>query len=528
MGGIGGWIGTGIISGAAQGANNYFDKQQQSQNAYNNAANLAGLNANLEVQKNASILANQRAFQNQQLDDYKARYDAENSNPQPPTQAPISTSSNPAPAPAISGLDMSKVSPQDMALMQKDPKFLEGMQNGLSDFNATTAAQLPTLSAPTNFQSTSTAPTNNGMPTYKQIIGAKMVDAIIPNSGTKIIESTLPTEQQRNDKWAGITPQQRSAIANKIELKPNNTYGTLGPDGKPILQYVAADPDSNAQYKVNQDGTITANGIDGLAQAHADLTATKLKAQNLQTMASPEMQRRDKNGAIIPTNEQQLADISNSGSNQTVGLIPGQEKAATLSQDDLSKKWNDLNTANGQAQTTISYLQSIKDLSGKTATGQFSDRLQYVNSLLSMVGDAKATDEASARNLLDKYGSQIVARLGSGGGMQTDSARAIIQSAYPNAHMTPQAISEAVDNLIGATNMTKAKASLLAPAWQAKDPATYQSKELTFDQNADPRIWQWQGIQDPAKKAAFAQGLIKQDPTIPQKIHVLESIGAIR
>jgi hypothetical protein len=208
-----------------------------------------------------------------------------------------------------------------------------------------------------------------------------------------------------------------------------------------------------------------------------------------------------------------------------MGAAKGAETGAGNQQDMLSKSWSGLIEQNRQAATTNSYLQSIKALSSKAATGQQSDRINYANGLLSLAGSEKATDAVTANNLLDKYSNQIVARLGQGG-LGTDAARSILQSAYPNAHMTPDAINEAADNLIGANQMTQAKAKLLAPLANALDAKGYTNAEMKFDQNADPRIFQYMGITDPAKRQAFAKKLMQQDPKIVDKIKALQDMGA--
>jgi hypothetical protein len=208
-----------------------------------------------------------------------------------------------------------------------------------------------------------------------------------------------------------------------------------------------------------------------------------------------------------------------------LGQEAGSQAAATNLQNELSKKWTDLNSQNTQAQTTNSYLQNIKGLASQAATGQQSDRINYVNGLLSLAGDERATDAVTANNLLDKYSNQIVARLGTGG-LGTDAARSILQSAYPNAHMTPQAINEAADNLMGANAMVQAKTRLLAPIANSRDPSTYNNTELKFDQNADPRIFQYANIKDATARQAFAKKLMQQDPAIVNKIRTLQQMGA--
>ncbi|MFK4444630.1 soluble lytic murein transglycosylase-like protein [Caballeronia udeis] len=210
-----------------------------------------------------------------------------------------------------------------------------------------------------------------------------------------------------------------------------------------------------------------------------------------------------------------------------MGAQAGATSNATNLQNEMSKKWTDLNAANQQAQSTVSYLQNIKTLAPAAATGPQADRLNYANGLLSLAGSEKATDAVTATDLLNKYSNQITARL-SANGMGTDSARTILQSAYPNAHMTPQAISEAADNLIGAQQMTQAKTRLLAPLRNAGDAQGYTNTEMQFDQNADPRIFQYANIQDPTARAAFAKNLMQQDPKIVTKIQALQKLGAMQ
>jgi hypothetical protein len=208
-----------------------------------------------------------------------------------------------------------------------------------------------------------------------------------------------------------------------------------------------------------------------------------------------------------------------------IGAQSGAEANSRNLSDELSKKWTDLNTQNQQAQGVISNLQNIKTLAAKAAVGPQSDRLNYVNGLLSLAGSEKATDAVTANDLLNKYSNQITARL-SAGGMGTDAARTILQSAYPNAHMTPQAINEAADNLQGASQMVQAKTRLLAPLRNAGDATSYTNTETKFDQNADPRIFQYANIHDPVQRQAFARQLMQQDPKILDKIKVLQGLGA--
>jgi hypothetical protein len=193
----------------------------------------------------------------------------------------------------------------------------------------------------------------------------------------------------------------------------------------------------------------------------------------------------------------------------------------------MAAKWKPLNDAVASAQTVNSRLDTIKSLAPMADTGQFADRQQFVNSLLSLAGSEKATDAATAKALLDKNSNQIVAQLGQGG-LGTDAARAIISSAYPGSHMPKAAIAEAVDNLKAANNMQVAKAGILQQHYLKNDPAAYQQAETQFNAVADPRIFQWRAMPAGEAKNAYARRLMQQDPSMAGRVDALEKMGAFK
>jgi hypothetical protein len=207
------------------------------------------------------------------------------------------------------------------------------------------------------------------------------------------------------------------------------------------------------------------------------------------------------------------------------GAKYGQEKGATDAQNALDKRWGDLQAQNSTAETNNSYLQNIKELAVKAAVGPQADKINLLNGLLSLVGNEKATGAVTDKNLIDKYSNQIIARLGQGS-LGTDAARSIIEAANPNSKMTKEAISEAVDNLVGANKMIQAKTQLLSQHGNARDPVAYSQKEIAFDQAADPRIWQYASMK-PEQRAAFKTKLAQQGGAqeFGQKIRTLESLG---
>jgi hypothetical protein len=210
------------------------------------------------------------------------------------------------------------------------------------------------------------------------------------------------------------------------------------------------------------------------------------------------------------------------------GVILGPDPAVQAGregqQKDMNARFSALQAEAGQVPNVNNYLDQIKLLAPKADTGQFSDRMQFTNSLLSLAGSDKATDALTAKNLLDKYSNQIVAQLGSGG-LSTDAARAILGAAYPSSHMVAPAINEAVDSIKAINVKKQAKAQVLGPINGRNDPVTYNATEQEFDRAADPRIFQWKNIADPTQRAAYGAMILKQDPTLADKAQALQAMG---
>jgi hypothetical protein len=195
----------------------------------------------------------------------------------------------------------------------------------------------------------------------------------------------------------------------------------------------------------------------------------------------------------------------------------------------LDQAWTTQMGKNREAQNTKSYLQNIVTAAEKGAiVGPGADRREMIQGMLQLAGvkEQVNTNATTQTQLLDKYANQIVTRLGQGG-LGTDAARAMLESAYPGKHMNVEAIREAAGNLMGAQEMEQAKTRFLTDPATKRDAAEYQKREVTFDQAADPRVWQYKSIRDPQQRKAFAQTLMQQDPTFPDRIKKLESLGAL-
>lgn len=457
-----------------------------------------------------------------------------------------------------------------------------GMPSGpLADGSAGAPAPMSAAPAPQVSQPPEAAPGQVTPAMRQKWSQALNAFSISPDLGNKLLENIMTmTPEQKNNEAYGINPTDvRAGMLRELgskgqqNLRAGSTVTRTNPDGSISPMFTAPDMHTGTNMTWN-NGTPSAAPIPGVNEIVANRAAAELRGKNSETLAPPDQQ------VVLPNGTRQPATIASTigGISQPQGAAPqpaaaasagmppnvrallmqaaqtqdpaqradllkqanamqpqpagvgapfGQEKGAEAAQGELSKKWLALTDANQQAQTTNSYLQNINGLAEKANTGALSGKLAFANSLLALVGNERANDATTANNLLDKYSNQITARLGSGG-MATDAGRAIIASAYPNAHMNKAAINEAVNNLVGANDMTKARTVLLAPHANNRDPQAYNQQEVAFDQAADPRIWEWRNIKDPSAKRAFAASVVKQDPTFPQRIEALEQMGAFK
>ena len=204
---------------------------------------------------------------------------------------------------------------------------------------------------------------------------------------------------------------------------------------------------------------------------------------------------------------------------------PTQQLGRQQQQEYVGKSWTAVTAAASQAQPIINNLQQIQNYAQTAQTGQQADRFRLADSVLALLGSQSATDRQIAGDLLGKNSSQIVARLGSGGGMDTDAARGLLMSAFPNAHMMSAAIMEASTNLIAQQKMVQAKQQVLQPIYAKNDPTAYVNQEAAFSLNADPRLFQWSAMPPGKAKFDYQMTILKQDPSLGMKAKQLEALG---
>ncbi|MBV8666748.1 MAG: hypothetical protein JO269_09710 [Burkholderiaceae bacterium] len=548
-----GYLATGALGGAGQAGEQALTQQYGYQQQLANAEDLAKINSDLELHKNMAIAQ----FQADRAQGMMNNVLGANQPQNPPSQgvsyslpSAVTVPTSPAPAPTLSAA----VTPS--------------------------ASASPTQSAPITGTQVPTASANGGMPQNATISPEHQAER--DYGRLQILQNELQGEKDPEN----IAALQREIARTQATLKSNPAVNGAQPPIAPAssnttTQYGSTQPPAGTgvsprqmlalglgfsmignpagkdfienalKYDPTLAGQMPTDFVKDLIQrgykpgspefndlmdkhfakenyiAPTSLRGTIFADQNgIHTLpgAAPDgfMNKMDVNGNwhVVPV-DNGLPAISASESAKV-----GPATAAKASQDELSQKWTALNVANNNAQSTISNLQNIKMYADKAATGGGADRLNYINHILATAGFQGANDEATANDLLSKNANQIVAKLGSVTG-STDAARSIIESANPNAHMTTQAIHEAADNLIGAQQMMQAKAKLLGPILATRDPVAYQQKETQFDQNADPRLWQYKNYTPGSIQAkTFLQKSLAQDSTLLQKAAALHDLGA--
>ena len=168
---------------------------------------------------------------------------------------------------------------------------------------------------------------------------------------------------------------------------------------------------------------------------------------------------------------------------------------------------------------------NIKALANKAITGTDSDKLAYANGLLAALpGHGHADDLKTATDLLEKN----MAQMNLGTPALTDAARALINAARPNSKMSPEAITDAADQVLGQVKANMAMRNALQGYKMRGDVQGYQSFRSELEQVADPRIWQMEG-KTPQEQAKFMQGLQPADrAALVQKAQQLHQMGMIQ
>jgi hypothetical protein len=200
---------------------------------------------------------------------------------------------------------------------------------------------------------------------------------------------------------------------------------------------------------------------------------------------------------------------------------------ATNRQNVMKDDYATLAAQNANAQTVISRLQTIKQLGPQAITGAESEKRDFFNGLLSLVGVKSAENAKTAGDLVDKNAAQIALAIGAGSN-GTDALRSLAQVANPSRHMTEEAMSRAVDSLVAPLQMTQTKTQMLTQHFTRGDQASYFNNKQSFERAADPRIWELQAL-PPQQQKAYIDSLSPADAQhLLAARNVLRGMGALQ
>lgn len=204
----------------------------------------------------------------------------------------------------------------------------------------------------------------------------------------------------------------------------------------------------------------------------------------------------------------------------------GVEKSVAGTVDSMNSNYDGLVKTNSGAPQDINALNHIKQYAPGAITGAEADKRAYINGLQALIGLNGSEDAKTKTDLLNKNASRIVGNTNSSVGQVTDALRTIAEAANPNVHMNVGAINAAVDQLISIKTMNLDLQKALDPLKLSNDAKGYQTTLLAFNRLADPALWQYKNMTDPAQRKAFLSQAIQEDPTFIQRAQKLHEMGA--
>lgn len=167
------------------------------------------------------------------------------------------------------------------------------------------------------------------------------------------------------------------------------------------------------------------------------------------------------------------------------GLATGQEKNVEGSVAVVNRDWEQTAKNAETAGQDVGVLQNMKKYAKGAITGVESDRRSYITGLAGLLKMDKAQLEKTNTDLLAKNSAMLALA-----GGDTNLAKTLAESANPNTKMTPEAIEEAANQVIGQRKLAIAKQRFLQPFKALNNENAYAAALTEFNAHADPRILQ--------------------------------------
>lgn len=209
------------------------------------------------------------------------------------------------------------------------------------------------------------------------------------------------------------------------------------------------------------------------------------------------------------------------------GLPTGQASNIENNVQEMNRHFAGLQDQAAGAQLVQGLTGNIKALATKAITGTGSDKLAYANGLIAtfLPGEHKVDDLKTATDLLDKNVAQLA--LGTPGG-STDAARALISAARPNSHMTPEAISDAADQVASQVRANVAMRNVLQSYKMMGDVQGYANARQKLENIADPRVFQFEAADAAGRQKMLANLTPDDKAQLRAKIQAAEQMGLVQ
>lgn len=347
--------------------------------------------------------------------------------------------------------------------------------------------------------------------------------------GQLVQKHSEPTAEERLSINAGHMPGSPEYLADQRAMLNSKTApSALGRtmyvdtmDGNKIKPLLGAAPAGSTYVPdANNPDNPTGWKLVPLPGGEAAISANAKASAMGAAAAVPKVAYRLVNDKYVPIQTTQAQQAAAAAGTPTPGspqagstpgtvlpeLPPAAEKAAEGQYGQVDKSWTTTATNNRTAQGTIRNLDNMIALADKAITGPNSDKLTFLNGLLATVmpQDSLPNDVATATDLVKKNGAQIVANTrGLAGGAGTDAYQSSLTAANPSYSMIKKAMVEASKEVKAVQQLNQAKATYLLPHYlnAGVDSAPYISNETNFDNAADARLWQLEGMPDEDRKA---------------------------
>ena len=492
---MGGFAG-GIVAGAMGGLGGAMEKQgeiaQQQQGQYANASNLAELNANLDVQKQASLMNLQRQQKLDYIASLKAAADAEDArnNPRSPSAATPSAQQVPQ-----MGLDTSQISPAVLDYLKKqDPDAVtQGIKNmqlisanqpaanpgdstvkidGVPVTTTLNPPPNPAVNYPVAATSQSLGGANNAYwkPPARLLYDAAVADQFNPGTGLEMIKGAVPDATGKMLLGQGIKPgspewvqgyanaqkkaESMSGRQGGFEWSPDGTLLSSTPNAQGI--FYTQDPQTKSLIPHQSPGYTNL-----LANAAAAEKGGALQGTNQLTIAPEYALPTNADGKKVPVSI--TGALENGATGQGAGLSPAQTAsfAANAKAAEDNQKLPQTLTATKQ---TISGLEkALQMLDVVNATGAGTEN---VNKYMSAINNAiPILDDKGNANyqLLGKYLNNALSQASSVTGANASDARfEQFSHGQPNIDtLTKPALREAIQYVLSQQDAAKAGAQFI-------------------------------------------------------------------